>query len=194
MKWGEPSEPHASLAAITYNSWVFTHPAGDGPAPGGIMDSVKDGMQQALAPFPGALRTVKKAYWSVLDTARKRRHLVRRDGKASDPGLAVPDELDRDPEVYRDHAIVRAQDHCRYQYAAQCDECDVKAICDGFHGDYASLFTSDEARPIHIDRKITDPTYYIRQQAKIYEPEEASRPFRDREPLATNGAPHPSGA
>ena len=156
------------------------------------MGNVKGGVSQMLAPFPGALGTVKKAYWSVLDVARKGRQLVRGNGKHSDPGLMVPDELERDPAVYRDHAIVRAQDHCRYQYAAQCDECDVKAICDGFHGDYASLFTSDEARPIRIGKKVTDPPHYIRHQVKIYEPEEGSRPFRHKTPLASTGAPRPT--
>jgi hypothetical protein len=65
----------------------------------------------------------------------------------------------------------------------------VKAICDGFHGDYASLFGSDEARPIHLGRKISDPLFYIGEQVKIYEPEEASRPFGRTQPLAAgNGA------
>jgi sulfatase maturation enzyme AslB (radical SAM superfamily) len=188
MKWGDPSQPHESLAAVTYNSWVFNKPENgnrNGPAE---LTGFKGSVSQALAPFPGTLQNVKKVYWSVLDVARKGRHLVRANGNGSDPGLRVPDELNRNAGVYRDHAIVRAQDHCRYQYAAQCNECDVKAICDGFHGDYATLFTSDEARPIHLGTKITDPTYYIRHQVKIYEPEEASRPFRHKEPLAGNGA------
>ena len=96
---------------------------------------------------------------------------------AQPPDRTTPDELSRDSRIYRDHALVRSQDHCRYQYAAQCDACDVKAICDGFHGDYASLFGSEEARPIHIGRKVADPLHYIKDQVKIYEPEEASRPF-----------------
>ena len=158
------------------------------------MSNVKGGVSRVLAPFPGTLWTVKKVYWSILDLTGSGQHPVRRNGNGSDPGLTVPDELDRDPEVYRDHAIVRVQDHCHYQYATQCDECDVKAICDGFHGDYASLFTSDEARPIRTGKKVTDPTYYIRHQVKIYEPEEGSRPFRHREPLAGNGAPRPTAA
>ena len=45
------------------------------------------------------------------------------------------------------------------------------------HGDYADLFGSAEARPIHVGRKITDPLYFIKEQVKIYEPEEASRLF-----------------
>src|SRR5262249_3794338 len=195
MKWGEPSEPHVSLGAITYNSWVFTNPAGDGAQqPAGLASNLKGSVNQVLAPFPGALRTVKRAYWSVLDVARKGRHLVRGDARAADPGLRVPDELGRNPELYRDHAMVRAQDHCRYQYAAQCNECDVKSICHGFPGDYATLFPSDEARPIHLGKHVSDPTYFIRDQVKMYEPEERSRPFREKQPLARNGERHPSAA
>jgi uncharacterized Fe-S cluster-containing radical SAM superfamily protein len=194
MKWGDPSQPHESLAAVTYNSWVFTKPDGGPREAGPLMSNVKGGVSRVLAPFPGTLQTVKKVYWSVLDVTRRNSHPVRRNGKSSDAGLNLPDELNRNPEVYRDHAIVRAQDHCRYQYAAQCDECDVKAICDGFHGDYASLFTSAEARPIRIGKKVTDPTHYIRHQVKIYEPEEGSRPFRHTQPLARNGGPRPTAA
>src|SRR5262249_54004053 len=164
MKWGDPSQPHENLAAVTYNSWVFTNAAGTRPAAGGLMGNVKRGGSGALAPFPGALHPVRKGYWLVLALARPSPPAARRNGHSSAPGRTVPDALKRDPEVYRDHAIVRAQDHCHYQYAAQCDECDVKAICDGFHGDYASLFTSNEARPIHIGKKVTDPTHYIRHQ------------------------------
>jgi len=175
MKWGDPSPHHPNLAALTYNSWVFTtgtsqDGAAEASAPvGGMRAHVKE----MLAPFPATREAVKRVYWSALDYRRRLSRLMTRtphDG-------SVPDELNRDANLYRDHALVRAQDHCRYQYAAQCDACDVKAICDGFHGDYASLFGSEEARPIHIGRKVADPLHYIKDQVKIYEPEEASRPF-----------------
>jgi len=183
MKWGDTSEHHASLADITYNSPVFAKPAEE-PS-GGLMLDMLAGVDKVLVPFPATRQTVKKVYWSVLDSTRKLGDLVRRNSNR-DRGYMVRDELDRDPQVYRDHAIVRAQDHCRYQYDARCEECDVKSICDGFHGDYASLFSSDEARPIRIGRKVTDPLYFIRDQIKIYEREEASRPFRSTQPLAKN--------
>ena len=63
----------------------------------------------------------------------------------------------------------------------------MKAICDGFHGDYVSLFGSDEARPIHLGGKVEDPLHFIRDQVKIYEPEEAERPFRTTEAASRNG-------
>lgn len=185
MKWGNPSEHHPNLAALTYSSWVFTGRDGDDDtrSPAGFAQQVRARAKDALAPFPATRETVKRLYWSALDYKRKLGKAVAGNGQGAHP----PDELKRDPDVYRDHAVVRAQDHCHYQYAPQCDQCDVKAICDGFHGDYASLFTSDEARPIHVGHKVTDPLFYIQEQVKIYEPEEASRPFRRTEPLVTHG-------
>ena len=181
MKWGEPSEHHSDLAALTYSSWVFQNPEENGQT--GLLPRVRASVKDMLAPFPATRETVKRAYWSALAYRRKLKKLVSGNGHDTD---AVPttDELHRDPDVYRDHAIVRALDHCHYQYAPQCDECDVKAICDGFHGDYAELFGSAEARPIHVGRKITDPLYFIKEQVKIYEPEEASRPFHHDRVLA----------
>jgi hypothetical protein len=188
MKWGDPSPHHPNLGALTYNSWVFTtgssqDGAAKASAPEGRMRAhVKD----MLAPFPAAREAVKRAYWSALDYRRRLGLLMSRRGDGR--RHTTPDELQRDAGLYRDHAVVRAQDHCHYQYAPQCDECDVKAICDGFHGDYASLFGSHEARPIRIGRKVTDPLHYIEEQVKIYEPEEASRPFRRRASLTASGA------
>jgi MoaA/NifB/PqqE/SkfB family radical SAM enzyme len=185
MKWGDTSEYHSSLSAITYNSWVFANPP-EKPA-GGFMKNVRTRVDGMLAPFPAARQTVKKVYWSILAQTRKMRLSIRRNGNGAGTGYIVRDELDRDAQVYRDHAVVRAQDHCHYQYSARCEECDVKSICDGFHGDYVSLFSSDEARPIRIGRKVVDPLHYIQDQVKIYEPEEAPRPFRHTDPLARNG-------
>jgi hypothetical protein len=182
MKWGEPSGHHPNLAALTYDSWIFTDRASDPgpPQQTGFMQQVRARAKHALEPFPAAREAVKRVYWSALDYSRK---LSAAAAGRKGRGEIVPDELNRDPGLYRDHALVRAQDHCKYQYAPQCDQCDVKAICDGFHGDYADLFGSDEARPIRIGHKVTDPLFYIREQVKIYEPEESARPFRRAEPL-----------
>jgi uncharacterized Fe-S cluster-containing radical SAM superfamily protein len=181
MKWGDPSEHHSNLAAITYNSWVFGE-QGASPAPT-VLERMRASAKQALEPFPATREAMKRAYWFVLDYTDG----LRRHDRAAAPVDTMPDELDRNARIYRDHALVRARDHCHYQYAAQCDECDAKAICDGFHGDYASLFGSDEARPIRLGMKITDPLHYIKDQVKIYEPEEASRPFLRTGILPVNG-------
>ena len=68
--------------------------------------------------------------------------------------------------LYRDNARIRAASHCGYTYADVCGQCSAKEICDGFHGDYAGLFGTSEARPFHGPR-LKDPRYYIRTQDKI---------------------------
>ena len=178
MKWGATSPPHPSLAAITYDSWIFAPRAGR--ASGGLVPSVKVLVNKMLLPFPAARETVKRIHDLALTGMRRMRNRTHADARHR-----VPDELGRDARIYRDHAMVRALDHCQYQYSTRCDDCDVKSICDGFHGDYASLFGSDEARPIHLGRRTTDPLHYIREQVKIYEPEEAARPFRHIDPFAS---------
>lgn len=64
-------------------------------------------------------------------------------------------------DEYRHSAWIRAREHCAYQYAEGCDGCALKLICDGFHGDYASMFGTWESAPVAGDT-ITDPCYYIR--------------------------------
>ncbi len=74
--------------------------------------------------------------------------------------------------LYRENAKIRARDHCKYIYSPKCSQCDVHDICDGFHGDYASLFGVEEANPIILGEKITDPKYFIREQEKVVEEED----------------------
>jgi hypothetical protein len=95
---------------------------------------------------------------------------------------SAKDELKRSHKLYRDHARIRARYHCSYQYSSKCEQCGVKPICDGFHGDYASMFGVEEARPIKLEQPVEDPTFFIREQDKIYESEERQRPWN--RPLA----------
>jgi len=76
--------------------------------------------------------------------------------------------------VYRDEARFRAEVHCHYAYHEGCAACPARDICDGFHGDYAELFGTGEAQPISGAARIADPLYYIREQEKTVEPEDAS--------------------
>ena len=50
-----------------------------------------------------------------------------------------------------------------------------KDICDGFHGDYAAMCGTDEARPVLSTSLIIEPTYYIRHQKKIVEKDDEGR-------------------
>jgi pyruvate-formate lyase-activating enzyme len=166
MKWGPLSPHHKSLAAATYSSWIFRRPDAVGVVR--LEDRIKQKVDRLLTPVPVARSAVRYVY-----------RRLRRDGNVHG-NARLPrsqDELSRNPQTYRDNGRVRAFDHCHYQYAPQCNACDAKAICDGFHGDYAEMFGVDEARPIGVGHRIDDPTYFIRDQEKFYEPEEANRPW-----------------
>jgi hypothetical protein len=72
-------------------------------------------------------------------------------------------------EAYRINGRLRAEVHCRYQYAKVCSHCSLKDICDGFHGDYADIFGTREAKPVFLKETIDNPCYYISQQQKVME-------------------------
>lgn len=73
--------------------------------------------------------------------------------------------------MYRENGRKRAEVDCGYQYGSPCKQCSVQDICDGFHGDYAALFGTDEARTIDYGHRVEDPRYYISRQDKIVDPE-----------------------
>lgn len=76
---------------------------------------------------------------------------------------------------YREEAIERAAVDCKYQYHDECGRCAMRNICDGFHGDYADLYGTSEARAIDPGQPaVSDPLHYIRHQEKIVEPEDTS--------------------
>jgi pyruvate-formate lyase-activating enzyme len=74
--------------------------------------------------------------------------------------------------MYRREARLRAALDCNYQYHDACLGCGLKDTCDGFHGDYADLFGTDEAKPITGMPPVQDPRYFIRHQEKVVEPED----------------------
>lgn len=75
-------------------------------------------------------------------------------------------------QLYRANGIMRATRHCNYLYSSQCKRCAVRQICDGFHGDYAAIFGTDEATPISSEIEVSDPLYYISEQEKVVEVED----------------------
>jgi hypothetical protein len=81
-------------------------------------------------------------------------------------------ELSPRENLYRDNARLRSAQHCRYEYGRACDTCDIRKICDGFHGDYASLFGTDEARGVVLGKQIDNPKYFIAEQEKVVEKED----------------------
>lgn len=66
----------------------------------------------------------------------------------------LTDETVTQEDEYRHSAWIRARDHCQYAYPEPCHECSLQNICDGFHGDYATLFGAMEATAVdgaHVD-------------------------------------------
>lgn len=76
--------------------------------------------------------------------------------------------------LYREEAKVRAAQDCKYRYHEGCSKCAAKSICDGFHGDYAEFFGTEEAEPITDIQPVDDPRHFIQQQGKWVEPEDES--------------------
>ncbi|PCJ54716.1 MAG: radical SAM protein [Candidatus Hydrogenedentota bacterium] len=67
---------------------------------------------------------------------------------------------------------LRASHDAGYKHCSACQDCALQNICDGFHRDYTELFGEDEAQAITNMGVTNDPTYYIRKQEKIVEPED----------------------
>ena len=75
-------------------------------------------------------------------------------------------------DEYRHSALIRSREHCGYQYSSECNKCALQEICDGFHGDYAQLFTAKEARPVQDIERVSNPISFIQKQDKIIEEED----------------------
>lgn len=101
-----------------------------------------------------------------LRQANSRSKLFGHSGYLEDASVTTENE-------YRHSAFIRAREHCGYSYAGACEACGLKNICDGFHGDYASLHGAGEALTQHVPL-VDDPKFYISRQVKIVEDEEAS--------------------
>jgi MoaA/NifB/PqqE/SkfB family radical SAM enzyme len=69
-------------------------------------------------------------------------------------------------KLYRVIARLHAQEHCHYAYGKKCQKCCLQGICDGFHGDYAGVFGTDEAIPLMDGEPVKDPCFYVRKQKK----------------------------
>ncbi|HIB53997.1 MAG TPA: radical SAM protein [Nitrospirales bacterium] len=73
---------------------------------------------------------------------------------------------------YRREAKLRAIQDLQYEHHEKCQQCALRNICDGFHGDYAKFYGTDEADPVTTGSVIEDPLYYIKEQDKIVEDED----------------------
>ncbi|MBN1521397.1 MAG: radical SAM protein, partial [Candidatus Aureabacteria bacterium] len=114
-------------------------------------------MQKFLSLFPFLLSPTKKIY-------HKMSFLINRfSSKKKD--------FENKEAFYLENAKYR-RNLGGYVYSFKCQQCAARDICDGFHGDYASIFGSEEALPVRIDKKIVDPKYFISDQQKVVEKED----------------------
>ena len=147
MKWGEVS-PLADLREATFEQTHYTGP----------LKRVANGVKELVHFYP----RLKAPAAKVHRTLTKLVHLR----KPAPAGSAAQDEL------YRANGKMRASSHCNYRYGEACNRCAAHDICDGFHGDYAEIFGTGEARPIQDVPPITDPKFFIREQQKVVEAED----------------------
>lgn len=72
-------------------------------------------------------------------------------------------------DLYRRVARMHAEKYCGYVYGPGCAKCSLRAICDGFHGDYAKLFGTGELHPLNIKDYVNDPQFYVSHQVKFFQ-------------------------
>lgn len=147
MKWGDCS-PVTDLGKETYVPIQYT----------GAAKPIADIARQLVAKYPALREPARKVHMSVSKLLRSK----------TEPSTA----LSRRENLYRDNARLRSSQHCRYEYGKACKTCDIKGICDGFHGDYASIFGTEEARTVRLGRRIENPKHFIAEQDKVVEKED----------------------
>ncbi len=69
--------------------------------------------------------------------------------------------------MYRAEARERAAKDCGYKYGDACACCNLRSICDGFHGDYAQFFGAGEAVSVTDVPYTEDPLTFVREQEKV---------------------------
>jgi wyosine [tRNA(Phe)-imidazoG37] synthetase (radical SAM superfamily) len=70
-------------------------------------------------------------------------------------------------DLYQIEARNRSREYCGYRHPEPCMKCDLRTICDGFHGDYLDLYGHEEARPVQLGQEVKDPCHYVNDQAKL---------------------------
>jgi MoaA/NifB/PqqE/SkfB family radical SAM enzyme len=147
MKWGDCS-PVSDLAKETYAPIQYK----------GAAKPIADAARKLVTKYPGLRGPARKVHMSVSKLLQ-----AKSDHSA---------ELSPKENLYRDNARLRSTQHCRYQYDRACNTCDLRRICDGFHGDYAALFGTDEAKGVQLGKQVDNPKYFIGEQEKVVEKED----------------------
>jgi uncharacterized Fe-S cluster-containing radical SAM superfamily protein len=147
MKWGDCS-PVVDLETETYAEAEYA----------GVLKTAAGIGKRLVRQFPALRAPARGVHQAVRRLASRR--------------FEHSAALSARENLYRDNARLRSTVHCKYQYGKACNECDIRSICDGFHGDYAEFFGTDEARPVKLGRKIDDPKHFIAEQDKVVEKED----------------------
>ncbi len=122
-----------------------------------------------LRPIAGLVQLTVRKYPQLKSPARKVHQTLSHIVRGSPEAVTTEDSRAR---LYQENAHMRAEQYSRATYAAGCKSCSARAICDGFYGDYADFFGTDEARPITDSPPTTDPCAFIKDQSKIVESED----------------------
>lgn len=147
MKWGDCSPP-TDLAEETYVPIQYK----------GATKPVADMGRWLVTKYPKLRAPARFVHRSI--------------SKALQSKPAPSSELSPRENLYRENARLRSAQHCRYEYGRACHDCDIRKICDGFHGDYAALFGTHEARAVTLGEQIDNPKHFILEQEKVVEKED----------------------
>ncbi len=149
-----------------YQSWLWTMQATQMMKPGGVVPPF------CLGPY--AARIYKASAPAVREHYEK--NPIKQGAKfTAQRLLSRAQQLAKGKDaVYREEARRRAKDDCAYQFGPACQSCSARNICDGFHGDYADFFGTEEAESITGLPLIDDPTHFIKEQEKVVHPEDES--------------------
>ena len=88
------------------------------------------------------------------------------------PFCELDPSLSKVEHFYKEqHKVFRDLTHEKI-HTKKCQECSIKAICDGFACDFIEEFGSASVKPIKLDREVKDPKFYSRHQLKVIETQE----------------------
>lgn len=154
-----PYDPHEN----DYAGWSWTGMQPQRMPGGKLTPPFRFGPKVRLGPFRDSLRWLGERPVIGPSLLAAKRNLDRLTGRY---GNFLGRTRTRE-EMYRREARLRAHDQVGYRHVAGCADCDVRLICDGFHGDYVRFMGGDEARPIAAGSLVEDPRFYIRHQLKV---------------------------
>lgn len=74
--------------------------------------------------------------------------------------------------AYKEFRVIMPKKIHPYEKGSACTQCDLVAICDGFHRDYAAQLGFGEAEAVCLGGRVYDPRHYLVDQLKVVEEQE----------------------